>query len=823
MPTHMRVAFSCSALALVLATSANSLAAPAAPKGAHPRLFLGSGTLATLKSQSGTPGTAAARAIAMCKDVAAKPADYKSSGYMGDNWAFPLSACALAYQLTGAAEHATTGIKLWRAILEDVSTMGDKGACVAGADETKAIASIKRDSTYAIRFIGPHAALAYDWLHDAPGVDDALRSQSRNCFKHWTSYYTRAGYLNTVSGSNYNAGYVVTKALVAVAEGSEDGVSSDKIWTETVDDVFGKQLVGDGLSPTGGLTGGDWPEGWQYGPLSVVHYALAARALQEQGVALPAFDQWSSDLALRFAYGLVPARDGMWVGGDTDDDTLYVALNRRILTASLIGGPSAQAANWAAFLRGLDKNKDTSPVFDALAEARTTTPTDPATAGLPLWYLAKGTRNVYARSAWDASAYFAVFTSSPRVVPDHQHRDAGNFVLSRGADHLVVDPSPYGSRSTLTGNGIAVDSPQCLPEYRPSQTDWSEAQLTWARGTKGGVVAARGDFAKAWIFSDKPSDVPFARRDWVFTPEGEVVTIDRTRTGDAGRLTWMRYRTPAKLTLDGKLATGTVGGSKLAIHQVKLSGGTAQIKSYPAKGNCDSGPHGSCTASRIAVDEYSIQLPGPKATAVHAIDALAAADSPATVYSMNDAPIDAASQNAGVIGAAVLRGKSMTYVVASSADDGVAGATLTYGTPGEGSARHVVFDAPEDASGKSNVSVAASGGRCVVTITAGGAFTGHPLMFSVTSAADGCKATDDPDAPPGAVPPGGGNPGSDAGTTPGGPTTPGADTGSSDSGGCGCMTPRHPKSPALALLLGLLLLPLRITSRRRAPRQEPPR
>jgi len=803
----MRTAFIGSAFLLALSLTSVAEAAPPAPKGAHPRLFLGPTTLTTLKARVGTDGSAAARAIAMCKKVTSNPAEYQKSGYQGDTWAFTASACALAYQLTGSAEYASNGVKLWRALLSDLNTMGDKGACIAGANETQAIAAIKRDSGYAIRFIGPHTALAYDWLHDAPGADEALRSQSRACFKAWTDWYAKSGYLNSIPGSNYHAGYVVAKSLIAVAEGGEDGANSDKIWTETVDDIFGKQLVGKGLAPKGALDGGDWAEGWQYGPLSVLHYALAARAVEEQGAALPAMHQWASDLTLRFVYGLVPSKDACWVGGDIDDNSPNTPPNGRILAASIIGGASDQAAGWASFLRtNVAKDKDLSPVFDALAEARTSTPSDPATAGLPLWYLAKGTRNVYMRSSFDPSAFWAVFTSAPRVVPDHQHADASNFVLSRGADHLIVDPSPYGTQSTLTSNAIAIDSPIANAEYRPSQTGWSLADLPWARGTKGGVVAARSDFAQAFHFNETPSDVPFARRDWVFTPEGEVIAIDRTRTDVAARNTYLRFRSLAKLTLSGTVATGTLGGSQVAIHQVKVSGGTAAIKSYARVDNCDSGPKGGCTNARVAVDEYSMTIPGPRALAIHAIDALAAGEAPADVKSMNGAPIDAPPQNDGVVGAAVLRGKSMTYVVASSANDGVAGATMTYGTPGASSGRHVVFDAPEDASGKSTVTAVASGGRCVVTITAGGAFNGHPLMFSVSPAADGCKATDDPDAPPATVAPGGPTPGD---PTPGDPTKPGdgaSANDTSDSGGCGCMTPRHPKAPALALLVGFLFL-----------------
>jgi hypothetical protein len=317
----MRVFSSISAL-FVLSLAASANAAPPAPKGGHPRLFLGPTTLAALKAKVATSGSAAANAVALCKKVAANPSDYKDSGYQGDNWAFPLSACALAYQMTGDAAHAATGIKLFKAVLEDVDTMGDGKACVAGASDTQAIAAIKRDSGYAIRFIGPHAALAYDWLHDAPGVDDGLRAQSRACFKAWTDWYAKSGYLNDTPGSNYHAGYVAAKSFIAVAEASEDGANSDKIWTETVDDIFGKQLVGTGLAPKGALSGGDWAEGWQYGPLSVLHYSLAARALEEQGVALPAMHQWATDLTMRFVYGLVPSRDGMYVGGDTEYENL---------------------------------------------------------------------------------------------------------------------------------------------------------------------------------------------------------------------------------------------------------------------------------------------------------------------------------------------------------------------------------------------------------------------------------------------------------------------------------------------------------------------
>src|SRR4029078_11803532 len=116
--------------------------------------------------------------------------------------AFAESACAPAYPLTGAKSFAAMGVKFWRALLEDVAEMGDRKACVPGADLDAALSSVRRDTGYALRFVGPHAARAYDWCHAAPGVDEGLRKQSRACFAAWIDWYTKDGYLRTQPGAN---------------------------------------------------------------------------------------------------------------------------------------------------------------------------------------------------------------------------------------------------------------------------------------------------------------------------------------------------------------------------------------------------------------------------------------------------------------------------------------------------------------------------------------------------------------------------------------------------------------------------------------------
>jgi hypothetical protein len=822
------------AAVLLLAPGAAS-AAPAPPSGQHPRIFLSQSVRDAFNTAAMDPKSAVSALIARCQKAIDMPASMMSSGYQGDSWSFTASACALAWQLTGDAKYAAPGVKLWRALLEDVSTLGDKKACVAGAAMTAAIASVKRDTGYAIRFIGPHTALVYDWMHDAPGVTEALRQQTRDCFRFWITNYTMNGYLHDQPGANYHAGFVAAKTLISIAEAGEDGANSDMFWTQTVDDLFNKQLIGNGLAmdtggkPTGGfqgaMVGGDWPEGWQYGPLSVIEYAFSTRALQEQGVTgLEPMAAWTSSLVLRMTYGLTPDRTQQYVGGDTEASTPFAAPTVSPLDATLLGATSDEAAGWAkSMLASVFGTKGRDTIWQALADTRVVAPSDPTKANLPLWYLAKGPRNLYARSGWGADSFWAVFTSAPRLVADHQHPDATNFVLVRGSDALVVDPSPYANRSTLTGNALTVDSDVVKGDYKPSQTQWSKADMPFARGTASGVVAARGDISQAFWFTTTASDVKLARRDWVFLPEGEIVAIDRAQTADAAHKMYLRFRTSGTLTAASTnpfIARADVGASSLAIHAVKLlpsaQASAPVMRASTKASDCGTTPFGSCRISRSDTQEYVWEPGGPDVLAVHVLDALAKTDMPADVAPIDAAPIDTSpAQNTGVVGASVFRSQKQTFVVEPAAIP--APATLTYGVPGTNPSRHVVFDAPADATGHTTVTATANGGRCELSLAAGPGVTAGPAIFTLSTAADGCKVSEDADVAPGTVSPGsggfekpgGGGPSGGAGSGGGGLTGGAGSGGGATGSGCGCRaagaTATTFGSASVTLLVGIAL------------------
>ena len=801
---------------------------------------MSSGELAAYQASAPTKGTAAAKLVAQCQDTIDNPGDYNARGGSdGNYWPQSAVACAFAYVVTGAASYLTQAIKYWQASLSDDQTIGDGKGCTNAAStdwQTWAsggmngpappiILTVTHDTDYAFRWLAPDVALTYDWLYSANGTS-ALVTQTQKCLPAWIDFYTGYGYHHDEAGANYNAGFVIGKALGAIAIGN-DGGADGHMWTEAIDDQFGKLLVGDGLAgtnvvgtPAGVMLGGDWGEGWQYGPLSVLEYAAAAKALESQGASLPLMDAWSGDLALRDLYAVTPPGDAIFCGnGDCDITTANLTPNVNELDAVLVGNSDPTAAGWAAFTKKAQKLASGTYVYNAFAEARAVTPTDYTAGSPPLWYLARGTREMYVRTAWnDPSAFWGVFMAEPQLNSDHQHFAASNFVFSRGADDLIVDPSPYGGPATFQNNALSADAANLSGDYAKTQTPWSKAELVWARATADATFAARADIAHAFDFNSPQtqSDVSYAHREWTMLPEGEVVLVDRAHTSAAGRDMFVTLHTN---TGGGGLASsngawsGAVGGSKVVIHPVYLSGGTPST-SVPAifNGSCSSScnyPCGQCTDTRFKVDAYTVSVPGTWAVAVHVIDGLAASDAAPTVASISDPSVDPSAQNGGVVGASVLRSGQQSYVVASSAVDGVSPATMTYGVPGATASRHVVYDAPEASDGTSAVTASAENGRCVVSITAGAGsgFTGHPVMFDLSSAADGCTPTDLTSVAP---------PGEDGGVGgDGGPSGDGGPGGGGGSGGCGCGVVGLGDDASL----GLLALALGLVARRRVSRR----
>lgn len=725
----LRLVAAAAVLVLAPAAAAQPAVAPQ-PSGPHPRLLLDAETRTAWRAQARRSGSAVATTIDRCKAIAGDRAAHTRDLYMGLDWAQYLQHCLVAWAATGDDAHARTAMVYFTALLDDLANVGD------GQGGNNAA---RRDSGFAMRAHGPYTALAYDWLHDHPLMTDALRARARERWAAWTSWYLANGYRARSPSTNYHAGYLAAVTFIAIAQAQEGGRESDQLWRLVADEIWGKDMT-TALAAGGVLDGGDWGEGWQYAPLSIAEYAAAARAMADQGVALPRVQPWLDDVLRRHVYALSPG-GGVFVGGDTQAETANLPPHPNTLASVMLGDASPQSKAWAAAeLARLPRGKIDFPLYFALAEAAAPTDEPVPRASWPLTYLASGVGTFFARTDWSKDAIWTVMQCNHTIDVDHSHPNAGNFVLSRGGDDVIVDPSPYGTLSTLTSNAPTVVSAHLPEDYKPSQAWWSERTgFPWMRQTASGIVALRCDYADQYKFQHRPSDVPFAQRDLVVIPHGgnagaTAIVVDRAMTGAADRPMHLRFRTPTKLMVDGTRGTGTVGRTRVAIETVWSSGGKPEHVATPG-GSCFSGPwtRGNCAAARFAVEDWRLVVPGPAMTAIHRIE-------------LTDARGDVVPVTAAQAG-------DVTVVSGAPATGGFAvvlggGDALKYRGPA--GARHVVLDGPGGEGAVVNAT--RDGDACAVTVGASGAGTrlvGRPRVFALDAS---CGISEDA-AVPGAGPP----------------------------------------------------------------------
>jgi len=741
------------AAVLLAATAAAAHAAAPAPTAKHPRMLLDEPLRSAWQAQARLAQGPVARAIALCGD-AGTTAKYDGAQYQGSEWARALQACLVAWAATGDARHARTSIKFFTALIDDLDQVGDG----KGGDR-----AAWRDSGYAIRMLGPYTALTYDWLYDQ--IAPEVRARARQRWASWLTWYREHGYHARAAGTNYQAGYLISATTIAIAQAGE---GDPALWPFVADELWGKDMAA-ALAAGGILDGGDWGEGWQYGPLSVAEYALAARIATRAAIPVAGIEPWLASLLRRHVYALSPG-DRVYAGGDTEDEDPNLSPALLTLDAIALGDARPEDRRWArGEIARLGLHDDGFLLYDALAAVGDGAAEVPRITW-PTWYESVATGTLYTRTRWDARAVWMVTTCQHSLPVDHRHPDAGNFVLSRGKDDAIVDPSPYGTASTLTSNAPTVASGRLPPKYSPSQAPWSTATgWDWTAKTRSGVVAARCDYSDQFRYQDRKSDVPDAIRDLVLLPSSDggdasLVVIDRASTGSSDRAMHLRFRVPGELALEGDVASRTIGTTRLAIATVSRSSGKPAIGRTKLKDCFADVPHqGSCDAARFAVTDLRLDVSGPESSAVHVISATAPAADGA-------APRTAPLAGDGWAGVQVAGPRDAVVVWPTRK-----GEALAYRAPRSRAMTHVILD-PHDHLG---VTARPDGDGCAVTISQDGSIA-RPAVVVLD---DACRVAVDPQTPSAAAAIGGRPPpvarqgnakrtrrwGCSAGDAPGGP------------------------------------------------------
>jgi MYXO-CTERM domain-containing protein len=715
---------------IALAAAATAAAAPVPePAGAHPRMLLDDELRAAWRADANAGRGPVAAAIALCRE-GRETGKHDRGGEVSWPWAKVLQACLVAWAATDAPEHAATALRFFTALLDDLEVVGDG----KGGD-----ASAQRDDGYAIRTVGPFTAIAYDWLHAAPGMTPELRARARGRWHAWLTWYRASGYRARFPGTNYQAGFLAAATAIAIAQGGEAGLAGAELWRFVAGELWAKDMAA-ALAPGGILEGGDWPEGWQYGPLAIAHYALAARIARRAGIPIAGVEAWLSSVMRRHVHGLSPA-ELVHAGGDTEHPGAQIPPRELTLTAIALGDAAAQDRRWARAERArLGLADEDALLFDALGMAGGEAEAVPR-ASWPTWYLARGTGTIYARTRWDDRAIWFVAECQRKLPVDHRNSSAGNFVLSRGRDDVIVDPSPYGSLSTLTSNAPTVASAQLPARVIPGQG--RSGRLTrwrWATQTRSGVVAARCDYADQYRLEHAPSDVREAIRDLIVLPsaggtDASVVVVDRAVTGDAARAMYLRFRVPGTqlaLAPSGDVATATLGQARLAIAGAQRSAGRPRLVASTDQACTKLTLWGHCEAARIAVTDYRLEIAGPAPRAVHAIAATA-----------EPAPPPALLGDDGWQGVRVTAARDAVVVWPVRP-----GAALRYRAPRGGAVTHVVLDPPA-AGGAARITARLDGDACAVEVAAGEDAGAVPVVPVIIALDDACAITADAERPGG--------------------------------------------------------------------------
>jgi hypothetical protein len=660
--------------------------------GKHPRIALGPDRIARLKKLKEQNSPVWARVARTCSDASSKKIQ---SGYEAWDWTLATLSCALVHQTNGDADAARTALMYFRALFDDKLKVGDG----EGGDQ-----AIKHDSGYSIRTRGFLGAVAYDWLHDAPGMTSDLKKRAVDRISAWIEWYGKEGYMRDKPIANYYAGYFGTVAMAGAAMEGDDPrgarlrQQAQRMFVREVTPAFQR------------LDGGQWPESWQYGAGPAVTMALYAVT---EKVTLP----WLSQILAYRTHALQPDGVHIYDNGDWSEKPA-VAFAAELDAVALVGNDAQARQARALASKATRKKDDPFGWLAALVEdpdSPVKAEDDPRRGNKS--YLAVGTGTLFGRTAWSSDAVWISFQSGPHLS-DHQHLDQGHFEVTRGSDALLVDPGDYGSGSSFAHNTLLIDDQKEGLPYAPNQVPERVGAKIERFADDGTVLHALGDFTAAYepphFKDDGKRTVTRAEREVLFSraPLGgsvasaRLVLYDRVTVTKPGfAVTWAAHTT-GKSELAGATARFMAGHSVATISTVVPAGAAGRLVTEPSPAKSET--YWTNDAPAKGLNSVRLEVPSPPgATERRFLHVIAIADSGAACGT----PVAIRSETAD---GAALGGEA--YVFPRSAVQ-TAAAPLDYVAP-EDASRHLVSGLAPSATYA--VTVTRAPGGCRVTLAPGG-------------------------------------------------------------------------------------------------------
>ena len=425
---------------------------------AHPRIFLSEAKLGSLRARAGANDPDWKALKSRCDRYQANKVEFPDgqeypsnggigSGYEGSSYFAAVADVGLCYQValaidpTAAARYGAVGA----AVLEHMSApKGDPH-----------FQDPKTNDGYGIRFYAAGMALGYDWLF--PVLSPALKTRVTESIQTWIASFEKTGFERDFPQGNYFAGYYAAKAYAGMALAG-DSATGDQILSS-----WQNGLQNGLVQPysAANLSGGGWPEGWNYGPLGVTNMSLPAVAAQ---TALGA--DLVHDPARPFTFPVNTPRYLLyftWPNMKTldDADKNYEGDNPTATDGTLFSTEAGVLhafgdsfapyfTSFAGKIRELSPGKEEADLWENFLFWDPSAPQASYTQ-LPLSYLAHGMEAAAMRSDWSQNAVWGTFKSGPYTNSPEagwQYFDEGSLAIVNGSVPFLVNAPGALMRNT---------------------------------------------------------------------------------------------------------------------------------------------------------------------------------------------------------------------------------------------------------------------------------------------------------------------------------------------------------------------------------------
>ena len=661
----------------------------------HPRILFTAPRIARLKASASAQTPLWKKVERRCQIFMDSD---QSGGYLGLQWGEAIGNLTTCFYATGEERYRERAVFYLRALLHDKQKVGDGG----GGELI-----VRGNSGYPIRSFGLYAALAFDWLHDAPGMEE-LRPLIIERLDAWLRWYGEEGYLNDSPYSNYFWGYFASLAMAGISLNGE--APQADAWLERTHALLDKKVV-PGFHAR--LKGGEWAEGWQYGQLVAMEVALLVDGFRTATGADHSHSfAWLGEIVDASLHRTHPDR-ASWYGNGTQHKRPPppdgMALASALLVLEQSDKPAAARARF--ILRELFPPLGNERIWFALVTddpaGEAIDPRDPKR----LAYHLAGPGQTFLRSGWGQDAVWVSLQAGARVAVDHQHNDQGHFEIWRGGDALLGDFGTQEAYATINHNSLLIDDGKAVLNYPPNQGVWARKSRTVGWNDRGDVAVVVGDLTDAWApkcveRGCSQRAVVKVMRTLVYLRPDTVVIDDVVELADGGYgATWAAHVKAAPEVKGGR-ASAVVGGSRIDV--VAVAGGTLRAVAEPTVQD----DH-IYRANRPDGAVWRIEIDSPRSgTARRFRTWLRAADRAA-------APVQAVSVSGqGIEGAIGPVGPARIAVLFARPDGG------SIALPAEVGGALVTG---LEAGGVYSASAAhAAGGGCAVTVARGGAATADP-------------------------------------------------------------------------------------------------